>query len=191
VKGPSITPRSPQGQPLVVVRADDPEALDVAARSADIVRISAPGTAQATTARLDVQAAAAEAGRDPSEITVLLDVEVLLGATDAEAGEELARLEAITPGPGPEGIRHVGTPEGLAALVGEVVRAHAADGVTFVPLALPGGADRRHSLDAIVDGLVPLLVGAGVRPATPSSGTLRERFGLDRPANRHATEVRA
>ncbi|MCU1627463.1 MAG: hypothetical protein JWP64_2412 [Pseudonocardia sp.] len=185
VRGPSITPRSPQGQPLVVVRADDPEALVVAARHADVVRISAPGIAQATTARLDVQAAAAEAGRDPSGITVLLDVEVLLGETDAEARKELARLEALTPGPDPEGIRHVGTPGGLAALIGEVVRAHAADGVTFVPLALPSG------LDAIVDGVVPLLVGAGARPGTPSSGTLRERFGLRRPAGRHAGEVRA
>ncbi|MCW0213292.1 MAG: LLM class flavin-dependent oxidoreductase [Pseudonocardia sp.] len=183
VKGPSITPRSPQGQPLVVVRADDPEALGVAARWADVVRISAPGVSQAAAARLEVQAAAAESGRDPSGITVLLDVEVLLGGTDGEARGALAALDALTPGPDPEGVQYVGTPEGLAALVGEIVRAHAADGVTFVPLTLPG------SLDAIVDGVVPLLVGAGARPSTPSSGTLRERFGLSRPANRHHAEV--
>ncbi|GGK66244.1 hypothetical protein GCM10011591_42980 [Nocardia camponoti] len=41
VKGPSITPRSPQGQPVVVVRADSPESLKVAARRADVVRVGA------------------------------------------------------------------------------------------------------------------------------------------------------
>jgi hypothetical protein len=38
-------------------------------------------------------------------------------------------------------------------------------------------------LRAIADHLVPLLVERGSRPAEAPAGTLRARFGLDRPAN--------
>jgi hypothetical protein len=57
----------------------------------------------------------------------------------------------------------------------EAVRGGAADGVTLVPLALPGG------MQVIADEVAPRLGWA--RPAT---GTLRERFGLARPANHFA-----
>ncbi len=79
VKGPSITPRSPQGQPPVVVSlaADDPTdpapldaVLPVAAEHADLVRVPAGEGAPALAAR--VRAAAADRGR-PAPL-LLLDV---------------------------------------------------------------------------------------------------------------------
>ena len=73
VKGPSITPRSPQAHPLVVVR-DEPDALPVVARWADVVRVAAPDLAAAHTAREQVRAVVAGAGRDPDAVAVLLDV---------------------------------------------------------------------------------------------------------------------
>jgi alkanesulfonate monooxygenase SsuD/methylene tetrahydromethanopterin reductase-like flavin-dependent oxidoreductase (luciferase family) len=68
VKGPAITPRSPQGHPLIVLRGDEPEALPVAAAWADVVRVAT------TDARDQVRAAVAAAGRDPDAVAVLLDI---------------------------------------------------------------------------------------------------------------------
>jgi len=132
VKGPSITPRSPQAHPLVVVR-DEPDALPIVARWADVVRVAAPDLAAAHTAREQVRAVVTGAGRDPDTVAVLLDV----------------------------------TPEGPDPV--EAVRAGAADGVTLL-----GGPDA---------ALVARLDELGLRRPVAGSATLRERFGLPRPAN--------
>lgn len=66
VKGPSIVPRSPQGQPPIVVRVPegDAAALAVAAARADIVRVSVDGVAAA-------RAALSEAGRGAAVVVDL------------------------------------------------------------------------------------------------------------------------
>ncbi|WP_375386668.1 LLM class flavin-dependent oxidoreductase [uncultured Microbacterium sp.] len=76
VKGPSIVPRSPQGQPPIVVRVDDEDddAPAVAAARADVIRVSAAGVARA---RKAVQ----ESGR--SGVAVLVD----LAASDSPHGD--------------------------------------------------------------------------------------------------------
>jgi|SRR5690349_2094417 len=132
VKGPSITPRSPQAHPLVVVR-DEPDALPVVGRWADVVRVAAPDLAAAHTAREQVRAVVAGAGRDPDGVAVLLDV----------------------------------TPEGPDPV--EAVRGGAADGVTLLGVPDPGLVGRFGEL--------------GLRRPVASDATLRERFGLPRPAN--------
>uniref|UniRef100_UPI0024567790 LLM class flavin-dependent oxidoreductase n=1 Tax=Nocardia farcinica TaxID=37329 RepID=UPI0024567790 len=48
-KGPSITPRPPQGQSIVTLRADGGPADAVAARRADLIRVAAPGPGAAGT----------------------------------------------------------------------------------------------------------------------------------------------
>ncbi|GEL25861.1 monooxygenase [Pseudonocardia sulfidoxydans NBRC 16205] len=180
VAGASITPRPPQGHPLVVLRADEPEALAVAARRADVVRISATHVGAAVAARTRIRDAVAAAGRDPDTVGVWLDVEVLVAPTAAQARERLATLDGYvrtlaTVGTAP--LRFAGTPAGLGDLVDHAVRSGAADGITLVPLALPGG------LEQIVHHAVPHLVGRGLRPERPHGSTLRERLGLARPAN--------
>ncbi len=160
VKGPSITPRSPQAHPLVVV-ADEPDSRGVAAAWADVVRIAAPDLSAAHAARTRVRAAVAAAGRDPDDVAVLLDVEALLGAG-------LDPLE-------PSSVLVTGDATALVDLMEEAVRGGAADGVTLVPLALPSG------MQAIADEIAPRLGWA-----TGPSGSLRERFGLARPANHFA-----
>jgi alkanesulfonate monooxygenase SsuD/methylene tetrahydromethanopterin reductase-like flavin-dependent oxidoreductase (luciferase family) len=198
VKGPSITPRSPQAHPPVVLRADPgpdgaaTENLAVVGRWAQVARVAAPDLAAAARARDRVRDAVATAGRDPDEVAVLLDVETLLAPTAAEAAATLGRLDGWRSGrdggspgggslDGPPGtVRVTGTPAAAADLVAEVVGGGAADGVTLVPLALPSG------LRVIADALVPLLVERGLRPAEPPTGTLRDRLGLARPANRYA-----
>lgn len=163
VKGPSITPRSPQAHPLVVIR-EEPDSLPVIAEWADVVRIAAPDLAAAHSARTWIRAAVGAAGRDPDSVAVLLDVEV--GAA----------LDA------PSSVLVTGGPADVADLVGTAVRDGAADGVTLVPMALPSG------LTAIADEVAPLLAERGLR--NPRRGTLRERFGLHRPANHFAEDPR-
>ncbi len=165
VKGPSITPRSPQAHPLVVIR-EEPDSLPVIAEWADVVRIAVPDLAAAHSARAWIRAAVDAAGRDPDSVAVLLDVEVLLGAD----------LDPLAP----ESVLVTGGPGEVADLVQTAVRDGAADGVTLVPLALPSG------LSVIADEVAPLLAERGL--LNPRRGTLRGRFGLARPAN-HFAEV--
>jgi alkanesulfonate monooxygenase SsuD/methylene tetrahydromethanopterin reductase-like flavin-dependent oxidoreductase (luciferase family) len=181
VKGPSITPRPPQGHPLVVLRADEADAVAVAARWADVVRIAVPDLEAAGAAREQVRAAVAAAGRDPDDVTVLLDVEVHLAADAHRARADIAELDARA-ALEPSSVRVTGTATDLADLLGRVVRLGAADGVTFLPLVLPA------DLDALADQALPLLAGRGLF-RTGRSGSLRARFGLARPAN-HFAEAR-
>jgi alkanesulfonate monooxygenase SsuD/methylene tetrahydromethanopterin reductase-like flavin-dependent oxidoreductase (luciferase family) len=176
VKGPSITPRSPQAHPLVVLRGDEPEALPLVGEWADVVRVAASDLAGARAARRAARDAVAAAGRDPDSVPVLLDVETLLAPTGRDARRQLGQLDDWMPGPAAT-LRSVGTADELAGLITGAVSGGVADGVTLVPLALPSG------LRAIADHLVPLLVERGSRPAEAPAGTVRARFGLDRPAN--------
>jgi alkanesulfonate monooxygenase SsuD/methylene tetrahydromethanopterin reductase-like flavin-dependent oxidoreductase (luciferase family) len=178
VKGPSITPRPPQGHPLVVLRADEEEAVPVAARWADVVRISAPDLPTAADARERIRSAVADAGRDPDDVTVLLDVEAHLATGRDRARRDLAELDALAGAELPaSSVRVLGPPTDLADLIGSAVRTRAADGVTLVPLVLPA------DLDVVADQVVPLLAGRGLLRTRSAGGSLRARFGLPRPAN--------
>ncbi|WP_372476553.1 hypothetical protein [Pseudonocardia terrae] len=59
-------------------------------------------------------------------------------------------------------------------------QAEGVDGFRLRPAVLP------TDLDAIVDGLVPELQRRGLFRTAYEPGTLRERFGLERPAGRYA-----
>jgi alkanesulfonate monooxygenase SsuD/methylene tetrahydromethanopterin reductase-like flavin-dependent oxidoreductase (luciferase family) len=179
VKGPSITPRSPQAHPLIVLRGDEPDALPVAARWADVVRVAAPDLVAAGDARARVRRAVDDAGRDPDAVAVLLDVETLLASTTDAARDQLDALDAHVALPVGTA-RVVGTPDELADLVAEVAASGAADGITVVPLALPSG------LRALAGEVAPRLLERGLRlPADPRA-SLRERFGLARPTSFYA-----
>jgi alkanesulfonate monooxygenase SsuD/methylene tetrahydromethanopterin reductase-like flavin-dependent oxidoreductase (luciferase family) len=157
--------------PLIVLRADDPAALPVAAGWADVVRIAAPGLDAAHEARARVRAAAAAAGRDPDDVAVLLDVEVHLAADRHRARTDLDALDALAGTAAPSSLRVTGPASDLADLVGTALRLGAADGLTLLPLVLP--VDLRR----VVDDAVPLLAGRGLlragwsrvlrRPARP------------------------
>ncbi|GHP19710.1 FMNH2-utilizing oxygenase [Rhodococcus sp. NKCM2511] len=169
VKGPSITPRSPQGQPLVTVRAHSAESTAVAAARADIVRIAADSIEGAAALAARIRGAVVAEGRDPVDVFVLLDVETLVSET---AAEELAQLDnwagrVRTP----QSLQYVGDVAGLNLLLGAAESA-GLDGVTLVPLALPSGVK--------------------TLPATDSrtGATVRERLGLARPTNRFAAPER-
>ncbi|RJO69116.1 LLM class flavin-dependent oxidoreductase [Nocardia panacis] len=169
VKGPSITPRSPQGQSILTVRADHPAAAAIAVRRADLIRIAAPDLDAARTRRDGLRAAIADAGRDPDTVRVLLDLDIHLADTPETAVAEFDRLEDFSPTP--IRLRHLGTAAGLAEFVDTAVDSRAADGLTLRPLALAAALRRLPEL-----GRNPL-----------SATTLRTRLGLPRPEGRYAT----
>jgi alkanesulfonate monooxygenase SsuD/methylene tetrahydromethanopterin reductase-like flavin-dependent oxidoreductase (luciferase family) len=132
IRGPSITPRPPQGQPLVLA--------------------TEPGV-----------------GAD----VVLGDLVVFLDATEDAARQRRARLDALHPwSPGAEVF--AGTPEGLADLLAQ------RRDVRLLPAAIP------HDLEAIARDLAPLLQERGLLRRAYGPGTLRERWGLERPGSRYA-----
>jgi FMN-dependent oxidoreductase (nitrilotriacetate monooxygenase family) len=74
-----------------------------------------------------------------------------------------------------------GTPEQVADAITEWYAAGAADGFNIMPAVLPSG------LEAFVDHVVPLLVQRGLFREDYTGTTLREHYGLERPANLYAT----
>ncbi|MGW0043063.1 LLM class flavin-dependent oxidoreductase [Rhodococcus sp. NPDC003348] len=171
VKGPSITPRSPQGRPVVATTIDGEDSFEFAVTRADLVRIRATDPAAAAGLADRVRVAAGN-----RRVHILLDVDVLLAADDATAAQDLDRLDRWSGTPYvPDTVLHVGTPDGLATRLGDI-RATGVDGVVLRPLAL---ASTAHLL---VERVLPAL-----RPARTDRGTLRERLGLPRPASRYAT----
>ncbi len=74
-----------------------------------------------------------------------------------------------------------GTPEQVADAIQEWFTLGAADGFNIMPAVLPSG------LELFVDHVVPILRARGLlRTAYTPGQTLRERYGLPRPANRYA-----
>jgi len=192
VKGPSIVPRPPQGQPVITALAHSPAAYEFAARSADVVFVTPADAA-------DASAIVARAGSAP----VFADLLVFLDERAGSAIERRARLDELLtepersepqrsePGQSEPQQREpqqrepwqsdaavfAGGPEQLADLLISW-RAAGVDGVRLRPATLP------HDLTAITRLLVPLLRKRGV--FRPRLGSLRQRLGLPAAVNRYS-----
>ncbi|MFF2517145.1 LLM class flavin-dependent oxidoreductase [Streptomyces sp. NPDC058086] len=100
---------------------------------------------------------------------------------------ELARRERLTVrqligrlGGGRGHLTFTGTPEQVADAIETWFTQGAADGFNIMPATLPSG------LDAFVDHVVPILRARGLlRTEYGPRRTLRERYGLPRPANQY------
>jgi len=184
VKGPSITPRSPQGRPIVVIRADEGPAIAVATRRADLIRIAPPDLDSAHARRTALRTAALAAGRDPDTLTVLLDIDIHLAGSDAAAHTEVEQLDHWSDPPhagksAAPRLRHLGTVASLNELLTTLAESGAADGVVLRPLAVPA-ATHLLAETAGTASSVDTWRGSGRAP-----GTLRDRLGLSRPAGRY------
>ncbi|SDT75796.1 Luciferase-like monooxygenase [Streptomyces sp. TLI_053] len=157
VRGPSITPRPPQGRPViaVTVAAADlaPDAgpggrarVATAARHADVVLLDAPDRAARLTAATELRLRGGEALRILARIPVAL--------TTAAATADL--LTEATEGGG------------------------GVDGFHLVP------ADPARDLAVLADHVVPALRERGLFRTGYTGRTLRDRLGLARPASRYA-----
>ena len=175
VKGPSITPRPPQGQPVVSALGHRSVAYQLIATSADVGFVTPGDAAEARAIVAEIQ------GASGGRVQVFADLVVFLGATAAEAAERQARLDelagyAFTS----DATIFTGTPVQLARLLLDWQRA-GLSGFRLRPGAIP------DDLEAITRGLVPELQQRGAFRTGYKAGTLRGRLGLSRPASRYAS----
>jgi len=186
VAGASITPRSPQGQPVVVARGDAPYALAVAVAGADVIRVAARDVQGAADLVARVRAAVAGSGRPAGSVHVLLDVETLLGADEAAARGRLAELDSLAARAfDPSGLHVVAGVDRAADALADLVELTGVDGIVLQPLAHAG------DLALLADEVSPRLRAQGRLVDRPAPGgpdaprTLRDAFGLDRPISRY------
>jgi alkanesulfonate monooxygenase SsuD/methylene tetrahydromethanopterin reductase-like flavin-dependent oxidoreductase (luciferase family) len=185
VRGPSITPRPPQGQPLVSALAHRTVAYRLLARSADLGFVTPRDAADATAILAEIRTEQGRvdrdgAGRADTSLHVLGDLVVFLDEQASAAADRRARLDELAGAEFTSDARiFTGTPAELADLVQEW---HAA-GLSGVRLRPAGVA---HDLPLITRGLVPELQRRGAFRTEYEADTLRGLFGLDRPANRYA-----
>lgn len=195
VKGPSITPRPPQGQPLVAALGHATVPYRLIARSADVGFVTPRDRAHAAEIVAEVRALQAGTGQANAEpggaaqegVHLFGDVVVFV---DGNAAAARARRQRLDERAGTEYMSdaHIftGTAAGLADLL---LDWHAAGltGFRLRPAALP------HDLAQITDALVPELQRRGAfRTGYPDAGwaaTLRGRLGLPRPSNRYRLGV--
>lgn len=159
VKGPSITPRPPQGQPVVAALAHAKQIYEFASRSADLVFI----TPKDDSSLREIIGEIAQAGG--ADLKVYADIFVsFTGITDQ-------RSDALV---------FDGTPSELVDLIVGWQRL-GVEGLRLRP------AVNATDLPTIVDDVVPLLQAAGrFRTAYRDGETLRERLGLPIAVNRYA-----
>ncbi|GGF22002.1 LLM class flavin-dependent oxidoreductase [Subtercola lobariae] len=181
VKGPSIVPRSPQGQPVVFVLAHQKVPYELAVAEADIVAIT-PHTDehldQILSELRDAEQSVERLAGAP--LQVWSEIVVLIEETAADARTALARLNDLH-----------GQPLASDALVLAGSPAEVADqllhwyhrgisGVRLRPARLP------RDLHEITENIIPLLDRAGVRDTAQGAHSLRERLGFGAAPNRYA-----
>ncbi|MGW5258074.1 LLM class flavin-dependent oxidoreductase [Streptomyces sp. NPDC004012] len=180
VKGPSITPRPPQGQPLVTALAHQTLPFRLVARATDLGYVTPHDAAQARAIVTEVRAEQAAAGRADEPLHLFGDLVVFLGDTPAEAAARRERLDAAAGEPYIGDARiFTGTPAQLADFL-EELRSAGLSGFRLRP------AVARHDLPLITRGLVPELQRRGAFRTAYEADTLRGLLGLARPANRYA-----
>lgn len=98
VRGPVNMARCPQGHPVIIQAGGSPSGLELAARTADVVFSVVQELGPARAAYANLKGRMAKYGRDPDELAVLPGVMCIIGDSDAEAREILAKLQSwITP----------------------------------------------------------------------------------------------
>ncbi len=180
VKGPSITPRPPQGQPVVAALGHASVPYRLIARSADVGFVTPRDAAQAADLVTEIRAEQDRAGRGGDTLHVFGDLVVFLDQTGGAAVARQQRLDELA---GAEyrsdALVYTGTATGLADLLQEW-QSSGLSGFRLRPGALP------HDLTQITGQLVPELQRRGLFRAGYEAGTLRGLLGLGRPANRYA-----
>ncbi|MFD3474813.1 LLM class flavin-dependent oxidoreductase [Streptomyces sp. NPDC058695] len=183
VKGPSITPRPPQGQPVVSALAHRSVPFQLVARSTDIGYVTPHDADQARAIVDEIRTAQAAAGRSDEPVHVFGDLVVFLDDDPAAAAARRERLDGLAGYTYASDARiFTGTPAQLADLLQEL-RQSGLTGFRLRP-AVVG-----HDLPAITQGLVPELQRRGAFRSAYEADTLRGLLGLARPANRYAATV--
>jgi alkanesulfonate monooxygenase SsuD/methylene tetrahydromethanopterin reductase-like flavin-dependent oxidoreductase (luciferase family) len=181
VKGPSIVPRPPQGQPPVTALGHDRVPYEFAARSADLIYITPQDLAQARTIVGQVRAAEAAVARVAEPLRIYADLVVFIDDEPGAAADRKARLDHLDGAAfSSDALVFAGSPSELAEKLLSW-RTAGIEGFRLRPGALP------HDLAAISRGLVPVLRAAGAFRHSYQATTLRDLLGLPAAINRYAS----
>jgi alkanesulfonate monooxygenase SsuD/methylene tetrahydromethanopterin reductase-like flavin-dependent oxidoreductase (luciferase family) len=185
VRGPSITPRPPQGQPLVAALAHQEVAYRLVGRQADLGFVTPFEAADVAGILGEIRGAQEEAGRAEEPLHVLGDVVVFLDESAEAARDRKGRMDSrlSTSNGGRELISDARILTGTPAELADLILGWQEAGLSGVRLR-PGSVD--HDLAQITRGLVPELQRRGAFRTAYTADTLRGHFGLVRPANRYA-----
>jgi alkanesulfonate monooxygenase SsuD/methylene tetrahydromethanopterin reductase-like flavin-dependent oxidoreductase (luciferase family) len=185
VKGPSITPRPPQGQPVVTALAHDSAAYQLVGRAADLAYVAPFDAEHARDIAAEIRSAQVSAGRAAETVHVFGDLLVFLDGDAGRAADRRAQLDDLAGGAYvSDALPFTGTPAQLADLLQDWQRA-GLSGFRLRPAAIPGDLTR------ITQGLVPELQERGAFRRAYEAATLRGLLGLPRPASRYAPAARA
>ncbi|MFE0797372.1 LLM class flavin-dependent oxidoreductase [Streptomyces mutabilis] len=180
VRGPSITPRPPQGQPVVTTLAHRTVPYRLVARQADVGYVTPHDIGQARAIVAEIRAEQEAAGRAGQPLHVFADLVVFLDDDPGTAVARRERLDALAGESYTSDARvFTGTPAALADLLLEW-RSAGLTGYRLRPAVLG------HDLPAITRSLVPELQRRGAFRLAYETDTLRGLLGLVRPANRYA-----
>jgi alkanesulfonate monooxygenase SsuD/methylene tetrahydromethanopterin reductase-like flavin-dependent oxidoreductase (luciferase family) len=180
VRGPSITPRSPQGQPVVAALGHAAVPYRLIGRSADIGFITPRNAQQAAGIVAEIRAEQLAAGRAAEPVHVFADLVVFLGAGPATAADRKARLDELA---GSKYRSDAAIFTGTAAQLADLLLEWQQAGVTGFRLR-PGTIP--DDLAGITGLLVPELQKRGAFRRGYEAPTLRGLLGLDRPASRYS-----
>jgi alkanesulfonate monooxygenase SsuD/methylene tetrahydromethanopterin reductase-like flavin-dependent oxidoreductase (luciferase family) len=168
VTGPLITPRPPQGQPVVLADA----ALGTI--GADITLVGADG--------LDDLKQRVTRARETGAALVFAELEVVLNSR-RPAAARLEALDSSTPWHNTGRLRFTGSAQGLVELLGWADAV--VDGVRLHPAVLA------EDLPPLIGQVLPALREAGLHTPPAPGQTLRSALGLSHPANRFAVARRS
>ncbi len=180
VKGPSITPRPPQGQPVVSALGHATTAYQLIAQVADVGYVTPRDADDARAIAAEIRSAQDVSGRADETIGVFADLVVFLDSTEQAAVGRRDRLDELAGEPyTSDAAVFAGTAGQLADLIQHWHQA-GVTGFRLRPGVIPG------DLESISRVLVPELQHRGVFRSAYQPGTLRDRLGLPRPVNRYA-----
>jgi len=185
VKGPSITPRPVQGQPIVSALGHGGVPYRLIAKAADVGYVTPGDADHARQIVAEIRAASSAvsgaASHAPDPVHVFGDLVVFLGPSEAAAAGRKAHLDELAGAAyTSDATIFTGTPAQLADLLIEWQRA-GLSGFRLRPGAIP------DDLEAITRELVPELQRRGTFRTGYEADTLRGLLGLGRPASRYAT----
>ncbi|MCK9878711.1 LLM class flavin-dependent oxidoreductase [Frankia sp. Ag45/Mut15] len=181
VRGPSITPRPPQGQPLVTVLGHISAPYRLGARLGDVVYVTPRDIDHARAIVAEIRAEQDSAGRGDQTVHIFADLIVVLDDDGDAARQRLGQLDSLVEQPPrSDAITIAGSPGELADLLLDW-QAAGITGYRLRPAVLP------VDLEAISRGLAPELARRGRFRTAYTADTLRGHLGLPRPANRYAT----
>ncbi|MGW0039305.1 LLM class flavin-dependent oxidoreductase [Gordonia sp. NPDC003376] len=182
VRGPSITPRPPQGRPIIASTGTHATDLQLIGAAADVGFITPRDPDDAARAVTAIAAARTAAGRaeDPPA-RVFVDLFVVLGSSNDAAVQRLEQLDAWAGEGHTAAGTVVGTAQGLADEIERWTSVDGVHGIRLHPASLP------YDIQAIVADLIPELQRRNLFRTEYAERNLRRRLGLTRPQNHFTT----